>query len=119
MSSALDALHLDEEIDLAVQRMALNSSEAALSTLLSERVARVSDSERERRRRLSRRQGWRVDATHPPTSLRIDMLESRDCICASSRLNTAEEERLDEELARLEPEIKRRLIDHYLVGIHG
>jgi len=119
MCSALDALHPDDAVDLAIQRMALNGSEEGLSTLLRDTVGQVPDSERERRRRLARRQGWRVDSSHPPTALRIDMLASRDSIPPSSRLHSYEEEQLDRELATLEPDVKRRLVNHYLVGIHG
>ena len=76
-------------------------------------------SERERQRRLSKRKGRRVDATHPPTALRIAMIQQRPALPARIWLSDAEESQLDAELASLEPEIQRRLVSHYLVGIHG
>ncbi|MEU9126527.1 M48 family metallopeptidase [Kitasatospora sp. NPDC048540] len=48
-----------------------------LWTELAERIAAVPPSERERRLRLSARELGAVDATHPPTHLRLRMLTTR------------------------------------------
>jgi Zn-dependent protease with chaperone function len=53
----------------------------------------------------------RIDATHPPTLFRIELLQSRPPEQAKVVLSASESAAIDKELATLEPAIKARLAD--------
>lgn len=120
MRAMLEKLGARDAIEIAVSRHALNGREDSLLPVLRETVAAMPESERERLRRWSRLQLSRVDATHPPTALRVELLAR---IAAAEPpppvLSAAEFAALDAELARMMPAIQRQLTNHYLVGLYG
>jgi len=119
MRSALRTLSLSEPAEEMLHRAALNGGLTQLGALLREFRRDLPELELERLNRLSRREDWRVDATHPPTALRIDMLARFPEHGSPPLLNDGEETLLEAELARLTPNVQRELTNHYVVGLHG
>jgi Zn-dependent protease with chaperone function len=74
-------------------------------------VVAVPERERERRRRVARLEGTRLLDTHPPSGLRIALLEQRPHRPARVTLDAAASERIDAELSVHVPEVERRLLD--------
>jgi hypothetical protein len=64
-----------------------------------EALASLPEPERERRRRMAARQRLRVDESHPPTHLRIAVLQGRPEAEPRIRLEADEEDRIKAELA--------------------
>lgn len=76
-------------------------------------MALVPDRERERRRRVARLEDARLDVTHPPTGLRIRLLEERPVDEPAVSLSQAGSDSIDFELAPLRPALQERLLDEY------
>jgi Zn-dependent protease with chaperone function len=96
-----------------IQRAAVaNASEDALS-LVRAALRSVPERERERRRRVARLEHARLEDTHPPTAMRIALLEERERQAPAVTLDRFASERIDAELAPLEPAAGRELIDAY------
>ena len=64
--------------------------------------------------------GWNLEppATHPPTALRIELLEARPALPPTVTLNLAWSARIDSELAPLEREIARELLDRHRSALY-
>jgi Zn-dependent protease with chaperone function len=73
----------------------------------------VPDRERERRRRAARLVDARLAATHPPTGMRVELIEGREAVAPRIVLNWAQSQRIDTEL---EPVAAR--VDHELLDAH-
>jgi Zn-dependent protease with chaperone function len=103
---------VDPALDLAVQRVAVKSTARTvhheLRALLAARPAR----ERERHRRIALLERSRLDATHPPTAMRIGVLRARPMDPAIV-LDDATSARIDAELAVVEDRIGRDLAGAY------
>jgi Zn-dependent protease with chaperone function len=80
-------------------------------TELDDMVGRVDSRERDRRRRIARLESSRLDATHPPTALRIELLEQRPRLSASVRLSPDSSAAIDAELGDNRPHLADALID--------
>jgi len=117
--SMLQALSLTEAADEAMHRAALARGLVDLPTLLQDFRRDLPSAEVERWNARSRSEGWRVDATHPPTAMRIDMLARFPEHGGEPLLSEAEEQQLDAELVRLLPDVQRELTNHYVVGLNG
>ena len=117
--SMLQALSLIEPAGETMHRIALERGLADLPALLRDFRRDLPAAEVERWRERSRGEGWRVDATHPPTAMRIDMLARFPEHVGRRLLSDAETQQLDAELARLLPDIQRELTNHYVVGLNG
>ena len=75
------------------------------------RVAAVPDRERERMRRLTRLEGARLDASHPPTVNRIAVLQQHAAPVQLVTLTHSMSERIDAELSSLRDDVQNRLAD--------
>ena len=71
----MELLLLEASIRLTLQRAA-NERVADRVGYLRDHVSHIPESELERLRRVAERRGHRVDATHPPTHLRVAFLRS-------------------------------------------
>jgi Zn-dependent protease with chaperone function len=71
MTGALRTLLLGDSCHFAVQRARSRGSDEDSLTIIRDHVASIPPRERERLRRVAARQGSRVDASHPPTPLRM------------------------------------------------
>jgi Zn-dependent protease with chaperone function len=98
--------------DLVVQQAVHDNATDVLDRLrLSLQL--VPDRERERRRRAARLEEARLEDTHPPTGMRIAMIEGRDVQEPRVRLDGARARRIDTEL---EPLVAR--VDHEVLDAH-
>ena len=73
----------------------------------------VPERERERRARVARLEGARLDSTHPPTAHRIDLLERRGSRDAAVTLDEAGSRTIDVELDPLLGSVESTLVDEY------
>jgi Zn-dependent protease with chaperone function len=108
-----ERLFLGPVVDMVVQRSARERVHEQLCGDIAEAVAAVPERERERRRRVARLEGARLDVTHPPSGSRIRLLEERPPVDAAIRLSAAGSEAIDRELAPLHPTLARRLVDEH------
>jgi Zn-dependent protease with chaperone function len=74
-------------------------------------IAAVTPRERERRRRIARLERSRLDHTHPPTALRIELLERRAWLEPAVTLGAEASEAIDDELARYRKPVADRVVD--------
>jgi Zn-dependent protease with chaperone function len=78
----------------------------------------VPGRERERRRRAARLEDTRLLATHPPSGMRIELLESRTAREPRVVLNQARSRRIDAELEPLATRIGHELLDAYRASLY-
>jgi Zn-dependent protease with chaperone function len=110
---ALDErLLLESRFRGVVQHAALGRGETAglLDRLVADLDA-VPERERERRRRVARLETSTLGATHPPTALRIKLLEQRGSVVGAVILDDDRSRAIDVELASYRPSVERKLID--------
>ena len=98
MVKALEMLMLQSAFALAIQRAAHGDDGTDVIDRAREAVHDVPDRERERRRRVARLEQARLEGTHPPTGMRIELLEQRPPLPPAITLDTARAKRLGEEL---------------------
>lgn len=112
MLGLLEKLHLERTFEVSLQRIALSQDQNQdLFEALRERMASVPDRELERIRRVEQMAGSRLDATHPPTALRIQVLRAHPVSAPSVKLRLPLFEQLDSELDAARQETQRKLID--------
>jgi Zn-dependent protease with chaperone function len=109
----LDALHLHSTVDVTLRRLAVAHSKADFFLELREHVAALPERERERIRRVERLEDSRLDATHPPTAFRIDLITAGPVASAAVTLNVIDAQLLDNELATFQHAVQAKLIDQY------
>jgi Zn-dependent protease with chaperone function len=114
-SAAVVRLHerllLASAYALALQRAAHGAGADGLFVPLRAAFDAVPERERARRRAVARLEGTRLDATHPPTAMRIAMLEGRPAQPAKITLDGGRRARLSAELEALEPKLAAELLD--------
>jgi Zn-dependent protease with chaperone function len=115
-TQAVVALHertlLWSTFELVVQHAAHENATDVLDRLRVS-IQLVPDRERDRRRRVARLKQSRLDDSHPPTGMRIEMLEGRPATEPQVVLNTAQSHRIDAELEPLAERIDREMLDAY------
>ena len=120
-SAAVVALHeklLLQPTVRAVVQHAVRATDEDLFESLVHAVHSVPERERERRRRVARLEESRLAASHPPTGLRIALLEGRDRVGARVLLDEARSSEIDRELHHFRPEFQRTLIDDYRATVY-
>src|SRR5439155_14245506 len=75
-------------------------------------IGEIPERERDRRRRVARRQDARLDATHPPTAARIALLEHHPVSEPAVGLDEGRSTRTDRELDHVRPALAKRIIDN-------
>ncbi len=117
-TDAVIALHehllLASSVELAVQQ----AGDVEDLGHVRDAVRSVPERERERRRRVARLEPARLDDTHPPTGMRIALLEDRPDRPPAVTLNRAWSERIDAELAAYEGPVARELTDAYRSSLY-
>jgi Zn-dependent protease with chaperone function len=96
---------------LALQRAAHGAGADGLFAALRDAFESVPEREQARRRAVARREGTRLDATHPPTGMRIALLERGPAQPPRVILDGARASRLEAEIATLEPQLAAEMID--------
>jgi Zn-dependent protease with chaperone function len=114
-TAAVVALHeralLWSTYKLAVQHALHAPNGGALFDRVRAAFAAVPPREHARRRAVARLEATRLNDTHPPTGLRIALLEGRPARPPAIVLDPARNARLDAELAALEPELAAAVLD--------
>jgi Zn-dependent protease with chaperone function len=99
-ADALDRLRTTEEtLRPAISYQAAFPKRIHLWSKQREFIARIPERELERRRRLSAIAGHRVDSSHPPTQLRIELLRELPSTEPKIALTAQEVEAVERELA--------------------
>jgi hypothetical protein len=113
-----ERLLLESVFELAVQRAAQSSGEPDLFDSLAQAVRAVPAREIERRRRVARLADSRLDATHPPTGSRIELLEGRPKETGTLFLSEQKASAIDSELRPSFKAMQRSLVDDFRSSIH-
>jgi Zn-dependent protease with chaperone function len=115
-SDATIAMHerllLYSTFQLVVQQSAHENADNVLDRLRIS-IQLVPDRERERRRRVARLEAARLGDTHPPTGMRIALLEQRPAEPPHVVLDEAKSRQIDAELEPLVHRIDREMLDAY------
>jgi Zn-dependent protease with chaperone function len=80
---------------------------------LAQRASNIPSRERDRRRRVARLEDARLDATHPPTARRIELVEARGRDEPKVVLNAARSVLIDEELGPRRKAFHRLLVEEH------
>jgi len=113
MRRMLDALHASKVIDGMVW---INETTDPVGTIAAA-IRGLPAGERERIRRVERLDGSRLDYSHPPTSYRIDVIESLAEAPAAFVFGQAMSDRVDAELETFQHAMGRRIVEDYLVRV--
>ena len=111
--SLLAKFQLAPLVQFTVQNAATGSSHEGLLQLLRKRCDMLPPAEWKRLDRVGRLEQSRLDCTHPPTSLRIALLEARVVAQPTVQIDLDTWRRLESALARLDPTATRMLIVNY------
>lgn len=123
MRSMLERLYLQDEVEFAVQAHALNprgSGGAELGAALRAAVQAIPAERLQAYREESRATLWQSDTSHPPTELRIDMLNAQPPIAPPLvQLTEQEASAIEAEVQRLLAHREREMVNLKLAAIHG
>lgn len=119
MQSALEKTYLHGVVDAAARRHALTTPEADIEPALAAAGCGVSESELAVFREQSHALKWQVDSTHPPTSLRVQMLGRSPALPAPALLSEQEGWAFDAEVARLIASQRREIVNRKLEASYG
>jgi len=92
--------------------------DADLFEATKQRFASVPGRERERRRRVAMLEESRLSTTHPPTGMRITLLEQRPRLRPEVTLDRERSEQIDAELRRLRPLLGERLVELHRASLY-
>jgi Zn-dependent protease with chaperone function len=112
---------LEPTFHAAVQR-ASRGREGEAADVFAEAVsaaAGVPDRERERRRRVARLEEARLDATHPPSARRLELLERRGPQEARVTLTDERSHAIDQELMPLRAPMQRLLVEEHRDALYA
>ena len=104
---------------LAVQQAAHADADVDVLGHATDALRAVPDRERERRRRVARLEHVRLNDTHPPTGMRIAMLEGRPVQEPAVTLNSAWSARIEAELEPMHERIGREVLDAYRGSLYS
>ncbi|HEY2937373.1 MAG TPA: M48 family metallopeptidase [Gaiellaceae bacterium] len=107
-----EKLLLAPTVDGVVQRrMHASNGDGDLFDEIEAAVDGIPERERERRRRVARLEDARLDATHPPTGLRLRLLEERPRPEPRVAADVARRTAVDAELAHFKRQFQERLVE--------
>lgn len=110
--SLLNKLHFGSMFPFTVNVL-LSEASGSFLARYRQRVLATPAREFERMKRVGRLEGARLDATHPPTTYRMDFLAARSIVEAKVSLSAFESELIDRELVKLQPAFERELRERY------
>ncbi len=120
-AQAVAALHeralLEPAFFGVVHHAARDGADALLERALRELDA-VPERERERRRRVARLESARLDATHPPTAFRIELVEARGKQEPKVILDPGRSAAIDAELQPRRRAVEQTLVDEYRASLY-
>lgn len=107
----LGKLHMSSACDLAVRRVLLTRKNEDVFAAMRRKVAQVPPRELERIQRIEHMEGSRLDATHPPTVYRIQMLQAHPVAQPAVLWSADDDEALTRELVPAQRRLQKRLLD--------
>jgi Zn-dependent protease with chaperone function len=113
MLGVLRKLHMSEAVMLSRDRYFERGEKTGLFDAMKRKVESIPPRELERIGRVERLITSRLDASHPPTAYRIELLESRTAREPEIVLSDEDTKRLDDELAGVMPELEAIMRDNY------
>lgn len=116
MQDALRMLAMTEAAESAQRRQAIDGGIDDLAGLLAGARSSIPANEIARIEQLSRHERTRVDLTHPPTALRLDMLAAWPAQPVAIEFSASDLLEIQRELLQLMPAIQRELTNRYVVG---
>ena len=111
-----EKMFLEPTFRAVVQHAARERNEDAACDIFGElaaKVAGVPERERDRRRRVARLEEARLHDTHPPTALRIELVEARAVRDPIVSLDPAKSAAVDAELMGKRKEFQQLLVEEY------
>lgn len=118
MLSLLDKLHFGSSFVTTLRSVALGRDTTRdYYQEFQQRVATVPERELERVRRVQEMEYSRLDATHPPTTYRIELLRSHYVSHPRVEFSKTDLEQVEEELLPLRGQLQRKLVDAYKATI--
>ncbi len=114
MLSLMEKLHFSSTFALAVHRAALSKGiRFDLFDELDQLMMKVPQRELERIKRVQQLEMSRLNATHPPTAYRIDLLRSHYVSHPKVEFPSSDFEQLEREMFPLRSKVQRKLEDMY------
>jgi len=107
----LRKLHMYDDVHMTIRRFYLNNSKGNLFDAIKARITNVPQRELVRLDKMERLEDSILDATHPPTAFRIDLLNAHKMRDPRVVLCAAENARIDAELAQMEPDGQAQLLN--------
>jgi Zn-dependent protease with chaperone function len=107
----LEKLHLRDAVRSIVAAAAVQDPGCNVLERIRVRVSAMPDRERARHRAAMRLQDARLDATHPPTLHRVELLRQLPAAVRSVTVSDAQHTAIDAELARFERAASAHLLD--------
>ena len=117
--SALEKLYFGKTYELTVQKVLMAPGKLNLFEVLEKRVANVPRREIERIKRAEQMSSSQVDTTHPPTTLRMRLIEALPDAQPKVTLSDADARRIMDELEPVRPEIEQSILDEYGERLYG
>jgi Zn-dependent protease with chaperone function len=119
MARALEKLCMFEAVDAAINQHALTNPYAPLEAPLRDTLARLPLAQKQAALEAAHTEQTQVDASHPPTTRRIDMVQRHGSRSALVILSPDETVMLRSEVSRLIQLMQRAMVDRKLVQIYG
>jgi Zn-dependent protease with chaperone function len=116
--SMLDKLHLGPMASGAAQRLAVSTAAGDLFAELRDLAGAMPEHERRRLRAMARLEASRLDASHPPTSFRVALLEQRPIAMPAVHVPGTLWRVAQDEMNRLAPPMQRRILDLYRARLY-
>ncbi|MFL5734949.1 MAG: M48 family metallopeptidase, partial [Chloroflexia bacterium] len=113
MLGLLRKLHISRALMTGIDRFYENGGKQGVFDALRRKVDHVPPRELERVARVERRLDSRLDASHPPTSYRIQLLQARPVTHPEVLISPADSEALEHELSRIMPAVEAAMLHDY------
>jgi heat shock protein HtpX len=107
----LRKLHMYDTVELTIRRFYLNSSKDDLFGAIRRQVRNMPPRELARLDRVERAAGSRLDATHPPTPYRLDLLGAHAVREPIVALTDVDNSCIDAELRQVQPAAQARILN--------
>jgi Zn-dependent protease with chaperone function len=114
-----EKLLLRSVVSMTVQHAARDRVEPSrLFDAIRADIASVPKRERQRQRQVAALERTKLHEAHPPTAMRIDLIESRDALAARVVLADADSDAIDGELERWHEAIGQRIIEQHRASLY-
>lgn len=119
MQRALEKTYLADVVDAAVRTHALTTPDEPLGGKMATAIAGVTPSRIAALRAESRASLWQVDTTHPPTALRVELLQAAHVPKLAGLAGEEDLAALSHEVGRMVADRQREMINRKLEAAFG